>query len=694
MGIYDQEGENLNDDNGVIEEAKEFLKFCNQADSNNRVEALEDLKFAAGDQWPVEIQNSRLLEARPFLTINKVDAYCRQIENQQRQARPRMRATGMNSESDEKVAEVITGLLRHIEYQSDADAAYDTAFSFAVRMGWGFFRVVYDFKDPNSFEQEIYIKRIDNPFTVYFDPNSKMYDGSDAEKCLITEMIPRETFRKMYPDVDDEINFSQRGTGDSQNEWITREDIRLAEYFYTVYTNKTIVLLSDGTSVPADEMPSQDMMLEAGVYEVQRRVTTEKKIKWVKMTGDTIIDRKDWPGKYIPVIPVYGQELVVDAKRKKFGLTRMAKDPQRMYNFWATSLTESVALAPKAKYLLAEGQDEGHEIEWTQANIKSMPVLRYKQTDSEGREAPPPIRVNPEPPPQGMVTALQGLDMDLKAVVGIYDPTQLPNGNQSGKAINGMQQQTDMTNFHYFDNLTRSINQAGRICLDLIPIIYSEPRMMRIIGADGKGEMTPINTATVDEMGVDKIKNDLTVGEYDIVMETGPGYASKRQEAAAAMTEMVQADPTLMQVAGDLLFRNLDFPGADVIADRMAATNPLAQIDDKSEVPPMAQMMIKQGQQQIQELQQQLQALQMDMKYGASVAQQKEAAATERTKMQVDGKKYDTEIRAEVVANDTIVKTETQKDIEIMKAQLAMLLAQMDLGNLHKAETQAIERGI
>jgi hypothetical protein len=372
----------------------------------------------------------------------------------------------------------------------------------------------------------------------------------------------------------------------------------------------------------------------------------------------------------------------------------MAKDPQRMYNFWATSLTESVALAPKAKYLLAEGQDEGHEMEWNQANIKSMPVLRYKQTDSEGREAPPPIRVNPEPPPAGMVTALEGLDGDLKAVVGIYDPTQLPNGNQSGKAINGMQQQTDMTNFHYFDNLTRSINQCGRVCLDLIPIIYSEPRMMRIIGADGKGELTPINTKIVDEMGVEKIKNDLTVGEYDIVMDTGPGYASKRQEAAAAMTQMVAADPNLMQVAGDLLFRNLDFPGADIIADRLAAANPLAQIDDKSEIPPQAQMMIKQGQATIQQLQQQLQALQMDMKYKASIEEQKQQAETFRQGRELAVRRADVEGRIEVQAHDTIIKTETQKEIEVMKAQLALLLAQMDKRDETVAKNEAIERGI
>ena len=424
-GIYSTEyGDDY--ESGVIEEAKEFLRFCSDNDSNNRVEALDDLKFAGGDQWPVEIQNSRLLESRPYLTINKIDAYCRQITNQQRQQRPRMKAHGMNDQSDEKVAEIITGICRHIENQSDADAAYDNAFDFAVRMGWGYWRITHDYPTPESFDQEIYIKRIENPFMVYFDPNSNEPDGSDAEKCLITEVISKESFRKMYPGADDGGGFTPRGTGDSQSEWITREDIRVAEYFYTERKRMKLLLLSDGTTCYEDEKPSESMMLEAGVYVVSKRETIKKKIKWCKLTGMQILEKRDWPGKHIPVVPVYGQQLIVDSKKKKFGLTRMAKDPQRMYNFWSTALTESVALAPKAKFLLAEGQDEGHEMEWNTANIKSMPVLRYKQTDSEGRPAPVPTRIQPEPPPTGMVTALEGLNADLKAVVGIYDPSQLP----------------------------------------------------------------------------------------------------------------------------------------------------------------------------------------------------------------------------------------------------------------------------
>jgi hypothetical protein len=293
-----------------------------------------------------------------------------------------------------------------------------------------------------------------------------------------------------------------------------------------------------------------------------------------------------------------------------------------------------------------------------------------------------------------MVTALQGLDGDLKAVVGIYDPTQLPNGQQSGKAINGMQQQTDMTNFHYYDNLTRSIRQTGRIILDLIPHIYDKQRVLRIIGADGKGELVTLNQRAMDDQGVEKVLNDVTVGQYDIVMETGPGYASKRQEAVDSMVQMLQVDPQLMQQAGDLVFRNMDFPGADIIADRLAAGNPLAQIDEKSNIPPQVQMQLAQSQQTIQQLQQQLQAMQLDIKYGASVAEQKDKAMLQKAQMDNATKKADSQLRTDTIAHDTVLKTETQKEIEQMKAQLALILAQMDMRSLKLAEEEAVERGI
>ena len=681
------------DQDSRIQQAMEFLRQVNDVDSNNRAEALDDVRFAAGDQWPVEVQNSRVLEARPCLTINKVDAYCRQIVNQIREQRPRIKCHGMNTQSDEKQAEIITGLCRHIELQSDADQAYLNAVDYAVRMGWGYIRIHTDYVKDDSFNQEIYIKPIENPFTVYFDPNSIMADGSDAERCLITTLIPKKTFSAMYPEAEIDSGFVSRGTGDVVGDWIQKEEIRIAEYWYTVRESVVLLQLSDGSSIYEDET-DKELMKELGIKIINKRDSVRKKIKWCKVTAMQVLEEGEWAGKYIPIVPVYGQSTIVQGKHKRFGLVRMAKDPQRMYNYWSTALTETVALAPKAKWLLAEGQDEGHENEWAQANIKAMPVLRYKQTDIDGRQAPPPVRQSPEQPPTGAMAAMQSMNLDLQAVIGIFDPSQLPQGVQSGKAIAGQQAQSDMTNMHYYDNLTRSIRQVGRICLDLIPKIYDTERAMRIIGADGKPEIMTINERKMDEQGVNRILNDVTVGEYDVVMDTGPGYNSKRQEASDAMMQLFAAEPQLIQVAGDLLVRNMDFPGSDVIADRMAVNNPLAQLDDMSDIPPAIQMKLKQGQAQVQALTQQLQQMQLMVKQRQDIEGVKQEAETKRELMRQTTKAHDTEMRVQTTAQDTIVKTETQKEIEQMKAQLALVLAHLNRTEFKEANAEAVERAI
>ena len=681
------------DQDSRIQQAMEFLRQVNDVDSNNRAEALDDVRFAAGDQWPVDVQNSRVLEARPCLTINKVDAYCRQIVNQIREQRPRIKCHGMNTQSDEKQAEIITGLCRHIELQSDADQAYLNAVDYAVRMGWGYIRIHTDYVKDDSFNQEIYIKPIENPFTVYFDPNSIMADGSDAERCLITTLIPKKTFSAMYPEAEIDSGFVSRGTGDVVGDWIQKEEIRIAEYWYTVRESVVLLQLSDGSSIYEDET-DKELMKELGIEVINKRDSVRKKIKWCKVTAMQVLEEGEWAGKYIPIVPVYGQSTIVQGKHKRFGLVRMAKDPQRMYNYWSTALTETVALAPKAKWLLAEGQDEGHENEWAQANIKAMPVLRYKQTDIDGRQAPPPVRQSPEQPPTGAMAAMQSMNLDLQAVIGIFDPSQLPQGIQSGKAIAGQQAQSDMTNMHYYDNLTRSIRQVGRIILDLIPKIYDTERAMRIIGADGKPEIMTINERKMDEQGVNRILNDVTIGEYDVVMDTGPGYNSKRQEASDAMMQLFAAEPQLIQVAGDLLVRNMDFPGADVIADRMAVNNPLAQLDDMSDIPPAIQMKLKQGQAQVQALTQQLQQMQLMVKQRQDIEGVKQEAETIRELMRQTTKAHDTEMRVQTTAQDTVVKTETQKEIEQMKAQLALVLAHLNRTEFKEANAEAVERAI
>ena len=692
----------------IIDEAKQFLKLCNDAETMNRQQGLEDLKFvSAGEQWPVELQNSRNLESRPILTINKLDGYCRQVTNQQRQQRPRIKVHGMNTQANKKTAEVIEGICRHIEVNSNADNAYDTAFDYAVRMGWGYIRLITKYVSDESFDQEIYIDAVDNPFTVYFDPNSTRIDGSDAERCLITTMISKDKFAVMYPDADDGggTSFTQRGTGDSQSEWITKEDIRVAEYYYAVMEKAKLYQLSDGTTQYADGKDFFSRVEAAGLTIENERDSYKRTIKYKKLTAIEVLEERDWPSKYIPIVPVYGRHVVVGDKRHKFGIVRHAKDAQRMYNFWQTTITESVALAPKAKWLMAEGQDEGHENEWAAANVKSFPLLRYKQNDIDGNPAPPPTRLQPEPPPSGVMAASAAINQDIATLMGIFDPSQQLPGNVSGKALNGQQQQVDLTNFDFYDNLTKSICQVGKIILDLTPKIYDTQRVMRIIGDDGKPDLVTINEVKQDAQGVYQVLHDMTIGQYDVVMETGPGYNSKREAAVEAMMPLLNGNQQLFGIAGDLVFRNMDFPGADIIADRLAAANPLAQIDEKSDIPPQVQMQLAQSKKQVQQMTQQIQAMQLAMKQRQDIEQVKQDAETKRVLIKETNRAHDIELRdqerhadmkmkVDAQAHDTIVKTQTQLEIEQMKAQVALLLAQLDRESLKNASAETTERAI
>lgn len=666
------------------QEAVEFLRHVSDVESTNRVEGLDDLRFRFGDQWPTEIQNSRILESRPCLTINEVDAFCRQVENQQRQQRPRIKVHAVDDIADPKIAKVIQGLCRHVEVNSDADQAYDTAFMFADTIGWGYFRMRTDYTREDSFDQDIYIDQIENPFTVYFDPNSSLPDGSDAEKALITDMIPKKQFQKLYPGAQ-QGGFNEMAAGDNQIDWVKEQDIRLAEYFYMERKKATLLKLSNKKTVWEDEFGDPLMAAAKGITVVGTRESRKRIVKWCKQTTFEILEEATLPGRWIPVIPVYGTSYILNGRRIRLGLVRFAKDPQRMVNFWETAITESLALAPKAKWLLAMGSDEGFENEWAQANVSAKPILHYLDVN-DGRVLPPPQRIQPEPPPNGMIEATMMSSMNLKRVLGMYDPAiKASSTHKSDKTINAEDQQTDQSNFHYYDNLTRSIKHAGRIILDWAPKIWDTQRVMRIIGDDERPDLVVINEKKTAEGGaIEKVLNDVTVGQYDIVMDTGPGYNSKRQEMVRVFTEML-ATPLgekIAMVADDVIVRNMDVPGADVIADRLAAANPLAQIDDKSEVPPQAQMQIKSLQQKLEQAGQIIQGQEQEIKFRGGIEQLKQEGANKRMLLQTTAKAHDVETKAATTQHDVETRALTAQNVAEIQGMVQLMLKHIDTKHL------------
>ena len=588
-------------------DAVDFLRSCDDTENSVLNDAKEDLRFRYGDQWPLHIQNSRMLESRPALTINETDAFIRKIENSQRQQRPRMNPHPVGSRASIETAKVLKGLCRHIEVNSDADNAYDLAFSFAVTMGFGFFRLRTDYISEKSFDQDIYIDQVENPFSVRgILEHSTLPDGSDAEKCIITDLMKRDAFRREYPGAE-EISFNSNNSG-ADSDWVQKEYLRVAEYFHIEKVKDTLVKLSDGTILFKSKLPAPEMLAVAGIQVIGDRPSFRRSVKWQKQTQTEVLDEKTLPGRWIPVVPVYGVRMYIDNKRRTFGLVRFAKDPQTMLNFWQTSMTEVTAQAPKAKWMMAEGQEEGHENELAKANVSNLPYLLYKPTSFEGQPVPPPERMQPEGIPAASMQNAMLMAENLKRVLGVFDPQVKTDGNKSGKAIQGEKMQSEESNYNYYDNLTRSLKHAGRIILDWTPTTYDVQRLTRIIGDDGKPDLVTLNEKKEVD-GAVQILNDVTVGEYDLVMDTGPGYNTKRQEAFDAFTQILQGalGEVVAKVGADLVVRTIDAPGMDTLADRLEASNPMAQIDDKSDIPPKAQMMIKGLQQQVQQMGQQLQ---------------------------------------------------------------------------------------
>lgn len=671
-------------------EAVQFLKESNDAESENRQQGLTALKFRYGEQWPAYAVASRGQD-RPQLTINETNTYIKKVCNMQRQQRPRGKAQPVDGNADKKIAKIITGLGRHVEVNSDADHAYDTAFDFAATIGWGYWRLRTDYISEDSFNQDVFIDVVDNPFTVYFDPNSKLPDGSDAEKALVTDVLLKEAFKKLYPSAQDS-GFNDRGTGDSDANWVTQHDIRLAEYFYVERQKAKLVMLTDGTVLWADELPRiQRLLTMEGIGVQGDRESFKRVVKWCKQTGMEILEEKTLPGRYIPVVPVYWTNVVIDSRRIRQGMVKDAMDPARMNNFWKTAITEYLALAPKAKWQMAEGQDEGHEQEYKNANLSTNPVLHYKQTDVSGKDAPPPQRIQPEPPPAGLIEAAFMATQDLSRVMGVFDPAVRGGAqHKSDKTLNTERGQSENTNFDGYDNLTRSIKHTWRIMLSWFPSTFDTQRVQRIIGEDGRDELVTLNEKKQevgpDGEAIEKVLNDVTVGTYDVVMETGPGYDTRRQEGVAATMELMATavGEKVAAVADDLIVRQMDFPGSDAIADRLAAANPMSQVDEKSEIPPQAQMMIKGLQQKLQQAEGVIQQLSIEKKFGLEKEDKKQEGATKRELLKQTTKAHDVETKAATTAHDVETRAITAQNVEEIKGIVQLLVKHIGTAQLEK----------
>ena len=528
----------------IFAECSERLRIAQEAEGQNRQYAVQDLEFEDGQQWPDDLYNLRKVNKRPTLTINHTRAMVKRVVNNMRQQRPRIKVHPVSEASDKDIAQKLQGLIRHIETRSNGGIAYDLGGEFAVKMGWGYWRVGSNYLDPDSFDQELELWPVHNPFTVYMDPGARDVVGADAEWCIISEKMKRSEYERKYPDRTPQ-EFREGGRGDQGPDWETKEEIRLAEYFRFTNTKDELLKLIDtqGQIRTLYRSEYDKRVFEMAGYKiVQKRPSYRKQLWWHRLDGAQVIQSVALPGKWIPVIRCEGNTLDLNGQIRRRGMVRDLMDTGRMYNYWRTCETEMIALAPRAPWIGTPNQFEGHP-EWQDANQKPYSKLVYNpdtvEVDENGGKAPlpPPQRVETVQIPAGFVQAAEGAMKDLMVLAGMpHEPGQdEPGVVVSGKALRQRQALSDIGHFQYYDNQTRSIAHTGRILLDLIPHYYSEERMQRIVGDDGTPQMVTLNQK---DPATQAIKNDVTVGRYDVVMDTGPGYETKRQEEAETTVDL------------------------------------------------------------------------------------------------------------------------------------------------------------
>lgn len=575
-------------DEDILHEAQEQFRESQDGSDFNRENLISDIRFSRmSDQWPDAVAKQREIDGRPMLTINKLAPLIRQVVNESRQNKPAIKVSPVDSGSDVETAQVISGLIKSIERRSKADVAYDTAIDHACSGGFGFFRVGIDYVAPDSFEMEARIERVPNPLMVHWDVNSTSFDAADWNYAFISDMMAEEEFEKTYPDAA-KVSFEGDGR-DQVNDWLEGERIRVAEYFRKEMSEENTILLSNGQSfrekdlhrmarmsmeaggidlggmVDDEEMTRAFMMIN-GLEEQRRRKAVYPDIKRYIITGSEVLENDPWPGQYIPICPVWGDEVVLDGKRHFRSMIRDAKSAQEMHNYWRTAATELVALAPKSPWLIHQDSlptESSERQKWNNANTQSYSYLLFGGRDMPHRQPFAGV-------PGGAVQESISANQDIQDITGVYPSSIGARSNEtSGKAILARERQGDLSNFHFIDNLSRAIQYCGQVLVDIIPAVYSAKETVRILGEDMTEEVKKLTLgAGQTEDGQERIYN-LAVGRYDVTVDTGPSFATQREEARETLMELMTKVPGSAQVLGDIFLKHMDFQGAEEAAERL-----------------------------------------------------------------------------------------------------------------------------
>jgi hypothetical protein len=529
---------------------------------NQRRLAVEDIKFAQTEdgQWDEGAKEKR--KNRPRFTINRVAGAIDQLIGDQRQNRTDIKIRPVSGGATEEIAKTMTGIIRNIESVSKASNAYDCAFDEVVNGGYGGWRVTTEFNDDDSFEQDIKIKTLNTATTsLWFDDGSKEYDRRDAMWAFVTVDMPKEEHKRRFPKSPMSSWSQEQFNSSTCASWFGENTIRVAEYWVKTPVTRQLALLSDGRVIDAEEEVSVlDDMAKQGITVKKTRSVKSHKVEMYLLDGSGILeDAKAWAGKFIPLIPMYGRQSHIEGQTYTRGIVRFAKDANRIYNYATSSAIETAALTPKDPIWMTAKQAKGHEARLRNFNNNNDPFLFYN-ADSQAPGAPQ--RGGAPAVQAAFLQQIQQASMDLYHVTGMQPPSIGVNPElKSGKAIIAQEKQGDRGSFIFTDNLVKSQEYTAEILVDLIPRIMDTARQVRIMQQDGETESVDINTVNqevIDEQ-TDKpvLVNDLSMGKYDVVAESGPAFATQRQESAQQIIELMGSSPQFEALAMDLVAKDL-----------------------------------------------------------------------------------------------------------------------------------------
>jgi Phage P22-like portal protein len=661
------------DDEAIIAEAKERIAYWQERTGDMLATMKEHLEFSNPidpKQWPTDVVMSRKEQGRPMLTMDRSNQFINQVLNDARQNKPSPKFLPADGLANPKIAEIIESHVRHIDYVSEAHSVFMTAHEYQVRAGLGYVRLIVKQKDATTNKQQVEWRRVQDLESCGLDPDYMEPDGSDAGWGFVYSDIPTRKFNRLYPKCEP-TDF------EAKDGWISKKTVRVCEYYRLVPVNGKNICES------------------------------------FLLTGEKIISRSVFPcsskvDAHIPIIPLHGNEIWIEGERQLGGVVARIIGPQRAYNYERSAYVEKLALAPKAPFVGPHAAFEGLTDQWGAANTTNAAYLPYNHLDKNGQPIPAPSRQQPAQMESAWANAAQQSLGDISAGFGMFEANLgAPSNETSGKAIIARQHEGDTATFNFIDNLRHSIEHAYKIVLNSFAVTMDIKQIVRLLSEDNKSSFVTVDPeqeeAYMEGLGADGkkvISINPNIGEYDLIVTTAPGYATRQQETVAALTEMTNGNPQMFSLIGDVIIKAMNLPDGDKVVNRLKLMLPPqiqeAEKETEGQDPAVSQAVAQvqgQAQEQIQGMQQQMQEMEQAMQ-AMDAEIQKKALELQNKDFQLQKTVIDAK-RAEIAAssrefegNQTRIAETQQRDDVVAGAIIELSQKVEEIQELQLAKEQ------